>query len=55
MIQVHDERELDRVLKLDGVELIGINNHSLGTFVRQIFSIQNVVSDAEAVFSLCIQ
>ncbi|CAD6219810.1 unnamed protein product [Miscanthus lutarioriparius] len=27
--EVHDERELDRVLKVDGVELIGINNRSL--------------------------
>jgi indole-3-glycerol phosphate synthase len=24
-------RELDRVLKIDGVQLIGINNRSLGT------------------------
>ncbi|KAM0852413.1 hypothetical protein ACQ4PT_051772 [Festuca glaucescens] len=32
-VKVHDERELDRVLKLDGVELIGINNRSLETFV----------------------
>ncbi|CAM0950780.1 unnamed protein product [Alopecurus aequalis] len=33
LIEVHNERELDRVLKLDGVELIGINNRSLETFV----------------------
>lgn len=32
LIEVHDERELDRVLKIDGVELIGINNRSLETF-----------------------
>lgn len=31
--QVHDERELDRVLKIDGVELIGINNRSLGIYI----------------------
>jgi indole-3-glycerol phosphate synthase len=45
LFQVHDERELDRVLKLDGVELIGINNRSLGTVVRQIFFIHHVVSE----------
>uniref|UniRef100_A0ACD5XXS2 Uncharacterized protein n=1 Tax=Avena sativa TaxID=4498 RepID=A0ACD5XXS2_AVESA len=33
LIEVQDERELDRVLKIDGVELIGINNLSLETFV----------------------
>ncbi|KAG5618026.1 hypothetical protein H5410_017850 [Solanum commersonii] len=29
---VHDETEMDRVLRIDGVELIGINNRDLGTF-----------------------
>ncbi|PAN11627.1 hypothetical protein PAHAL_2G157200 [Panicum hallii] len=32
LVEVHDERELDRVLKIDGVQIIGINNRSLGTF-----------------------
>lgn len=29
-LQVHDEREMDRVLGIEGVELIGINNRNLG-------------------------
>ena len=29
-MQVHDEREMDRVLGIEGVELIGINNRNLG-------------------------
>lgn len=28
--QVHDEREFDRVLAIEGIELIGINNRNLG-------------------------
>jgi indole-3-glycerol phosphate synthase len=32
LLKVHDEREMDRVLGIDGVQLIGINNRNLGMF-----------------------
>ncbi|GJN40061.1 hypothetical protein PR202_gb29228 [Eleusine coracana subsp. coracana] len=32
LIEVQDDREFDRVLKIDGVQLIGINNRNLETF-----------------------
>lgn len=32
LIEVHNERELDRVLGIDGIQLIGINNRDLETF-----------------------
>jgi indole-3-glycerol phosphate synthase len=30
LLKVHDEREMDRVLGIDGIQLIGINNRNLG-------------------------
>ncbi|KAB1208714.1 Indole-3-glycerol phosphate synthase, chloroplastic [Morella rubra] len=32
LVEVHNERELDRVLGIDGIELVGINNRNLETF-----------------------
>lgn len=32
LVEVHNEREMDRVLEIEGIELIGINNRDLETF-----------------------
>ncbi|KAG2391145.1 Indole-3-glycerol phosphate synthase [Vigna angularis] len=36
LVEVHDEKEFDRVLAIEGIELIGINNRNLETFELDI-------------------
>ena len=43
LLKVHDEREMDRVLGIDGVQLIGINNRNLGMFFFTLDSIPSEV------------
>ncbi|GJP72643.1 hypothetical protein CLOP_g3410 [Closterium sp. NIES-67] len=44
LIEVHTEREMDRVLALEGVALIGINNRDLGTFKVDIGNTQQLLA-----------
>ncbi|GAB2285172.1 hypothetical protein Dimus_019624 [Dionaea muscipula] len=49
LIEVHDEREMDRVLGIEGVELIGINNRDLGTFMVDIGNTKKLLQGKHGV------
>jgi indole-3-glycerol phosphate synthase len=44
LIEVHTEEEFDRVLKLDGVKLIGINNRNLADFSVDLHTTQTLLA-----------
>ncbi|KAF7016885.1 hypothetical protein CFC21_030404 [Triticum aestivum] len=43
LVEVHDEREIDRVIGIDGIQLIGINNRNLETFEVDISNTKNLL------------
>ncbi|PKA49153.1 Ribosome production factor 2 like [Apostasia shenzhenica] len=43
LVEVHNEREMDRVLDIDGIQLIGINNRDLETFEVDILNTKNLL------------
>ncbi|KAH9613894.1 hypothetical protein KSS87_016008 [Heliosperma pusillum] len=45
LVEVHDEREMDRMLEIEGIELIGINNRDLGTFAVDISNTRKLLNE----------
>lgn len=43
LVEVHNEREMDRVLGIEGIELVGINNRDLETFNVDISNTKNLL------------
>lgn len=47
LIEVHTQTELDRVLELEGVELIGINNRNLEDFSVSLQTTQDLITNRQ--------
>jgi indole-3-glycerol phosphate synthase len=47
LVEVHSQRELERVLKIDGVQLIGINNRDLKDFSVDLSTTQQLIAASQ--------
>jgi indole-3-glycerol phosphate synthase len=48
LVEVHTQAELDRVLALEAISLIGINNRDLGTFVTALETTETLIASRAA-------
>lgn len=48
LVEVHTQAELDRVLAIDTISLIGINNRDLGTFVTTLETTETLIASRAA-------
>ncbi|MEL6495138.1 MAG: indole-3-glycerol phosphate synthase TrpC [Cyanobacteria bacterium J06623_7] len=51
LIEVHTQAELDRVLELEGVELVGINNRNLEDFSVSLQTTQDLIASSQAALT----
>lgn len=51
LVEVHTQGEMDRVLALEGVQLIGINNRDLQTFAVDLQTTEDILSQHQQVLT----